>query len=411
MPVFTAKAGVRRCGTRCAECKGMGRIQFATLLLCVVSAALPACGSADGEEIVSADEITSGGSAATAAPDAPSPAAPFEPGADSESAAQKQDATAAALPSCVPSTCAAPAALNPGDKRGFDHLSSQLISRIPGGDQHRGRDQIYTEGEPQWVIGKFTYSLVDKDLEDEEVDVFVERGCKGAWQKLGTTRTGSAGRKSVDGVNDEGGRVLFQIPKGKELAIGRHRVRMVVAGDHTSADALIDVVPDNSDIVVSDVDGTLTSSENAEYPALLTGNLPDANPDAAKALSTLAAKGFRIVYLTARPEFLTDRTREFLAERGFPLGIVHTTTTLTGALNGAAAEFKSGELQRLKAHGLNIKWAFGNKDSDATAYQHASIDPKNQRVFLKLTDPNGGRRIEKYSDILPAVNDAKAVCK
>lgn len=391
----------------------MERSTLAAVVLSLLSAALPACGSADGEEIVTGDEITSGGSANTSAPGGTSGTpAPFEPGAAGKGDASKTETgKAPSLPACVASTCGAPAALDPGKKRGFDHFTSNVISRIPGGDQHRGRDQIYTEGEPQWVIGKFTYSLADKDLEDEEVDVFVERGCKGGWQKLGTTRTGSAGRKAVDGVNDEGGRVLFQIPKANELPIGRHRVRMVVAGDHTSADALIDVVPDNSDIVVSDVDGTLTTSENAEYPALLTGNLPDANPDAAKVLSTLAAKGYRIVYLTARPEFLTDRTREFLAERGFPLGIVHTTTVLTGALGGAAAEFKSGELQRLKAHGLNIKWAFGNKESDATAYQNASIEPKNQRVFLKLDDPNGGRRIEKYGDLLSVVTKVDAVCK
>ncbi len=377
----------------------------AALLFSLVAASLPACGM-ETEEIASGDSdfISEPGSKAPAA-------APAPIDAPEGTAIVEEAPKAAPLASCAPIACKDPAPLDPGSKRGFDHFSSQLISRIPGGDQHRGRDQIYTEGDAQWVIGKFTYSLVDKDLEDEEVDVFVERGCSGAWEKLGTTRTGSAGRPSVDGVNDEGGRVLFQIPTAKALKAGRHRVRMVVAGDHTSADLYIDVLADNAKIVVSDVDGTLTSSETAEYPALLKGDLPDAQPDAAKVLSTLAGKGYRIVYLTARPEFLTDRTRDFLKERGFPMGIVHTTTTLTGALNEAAAEFKSAELARLKAHGVDIQWAFGNKDSDSDAYHNAGINPADHRILLRAEASHGARRIEKYAELLPTVSALSKVCQ
>lgn len=313
------------------------------------------------------------------------------------------------------STCLAQPACNGtaapqlGAKRPFTHALSGLIAS--GSANHRGRDQIISVGEPQWVIGKIAYGVIDKDLKDEDVDVFVERGCAGAWEQLGTVKTTNEGaHATVEGVPDSGGRVYFEIPRAKELAAGRHRIRLVVAGDHTSTDLVIDVLPKGSPVVVSDVDGTLTSSEVAEFPALLVGALPDAQPHAADALAALAAKGHHVVYLTARPELLTARTHEFLAKNGFPPGIVHTTTGATGAFGGAAATFKSDELAMLKAHGHTIAWAFGNQPSDTDAYDAAKINPVDHRVFLGVTDSHGGRRIEAYADLVPVLTALPSTC-
>jgi phosphatidate phosphatase PAH1 len=314
--------------------------------------------------------------------------------------------TCAPMPAC---NAAATPAL--GDTRDWEHTTSSFVV-ASGSPHHRGRDAIYTVGEAQWIIGKFAYGTSDKDLKDEDVDIWLDRGCGGAWEKLGTTRTTNENaHPTVEGVEDSGGRIFFQMPAGKELALGRHRVRLVVAGDHSSADLLVDVVPKNAPVVVSDVDGTLTASENAEYPALLSGDLPEAQPDAAAVISALVEKGYRPIYLTARPEWLTDRTKEFLASRGFPTGIVHTTTGLTGALNGAAADFKSGELALIGQKSLTIKWAFGNKESDTDAYDAANVQPKDQRIFLQIDDAHGGRRIEKYADILPAAQASMLACQ
>jgi phosphatidate phosphatase PAH1 len=284
-----------------------------------------------------------------------------------------------------------------------------------GKPNHRGRDQIVVEGAPQWVIGKFAYATNDKDLKDEEVDVFVERGCAGAWEKLGTAvTTEDDEHAAVEGVPDTGGRIYFEIPAAKKLALGRHRLRLVVAGDHTSADLLIDVVAKDTKIVVSDVDGTLTSSEDAFLAALATGQVPEAQPDASKVLHALASSGYRIVYLTARPEWLTGGTRDFLRRRGFPTGLVHTITSgLTGAVGAtgtAAVEFKTAELEAFTAKGVKIAWAFGNRDTDTEAYAAANIQPPDHRVFLQLDDPKGGRRIESYTEFLPVVSAAPSAC-
>jgi len=331
-----------------------------------------------------------------------------EDGADAASG-DEADQTAAA---CAPMpACDGAAGPTLGAKKSFDHLSSKVTTTL-GDANHRGRDAIYATGDTQWIIGKLAYGPTDKDLEDEEVEVWAERGCGGSWEKLGTARTTEDNQHAtVEGVEDSGGRVYFQIPAGKELALGRHRVRLVVAGDHTSADLLVDVVPKNAPVLVSDVDGTLTSSELVEFPAGLVGVQPNAQPDAAKVLSALVAKGYHPIYLTARAERLTDRTREFLKERGFPPGIVHTTTSGLGSFGDAAAQYKSRELALIVGKGLSIKWAFGNKASDTDAYDSVHVDPKNHRIFLGVDDPHGGRRIDKYAELVPEAESAKRVCQ
>jgi len=315
--------------------------------------------------------------------------------------------------SCVAApACNAAGAPQLGPKRPWIHTYVSAATVASGPAFHRGRDQIVAAGDAQWVLGKFTYSYIDTDLDDEEIDVFLDRGCGGAWEKLGTTKTTTSGTHApVDNVVDDGGRVFFEIPADKKLAPGRHRVRMVVAGDQTFADAIIDVVPKGTPIVVADVDGTLTDSETAEYPALLSGALPGAQPRAADALAALAGKGHRVVYLTARPEWLTGRTREFLAANNFPPGIVRTTTGITGALNAAATQFKVAELTSFASAGHKVAWAFGNQPSDADAYDAAQIGPEDHRVFLRMTDPHGGRRIEAYSEILPTLGALASACK
>lgn len=203
-------------------------------------------------------------------------------------------------------------------------------------------------------------------------------------------------------MDDSGGRVYFKVPQGKALGPGRHRAHFVVAGDLTTTDQFIEVVPPGTPVFVSDVDGTLTTSESAEYGKLLTGGISDANTDAAKALQALAAKGYHPMYMTARPEWLVRRTREFLDAKGFPPGIVHTTFGLTGAMGQAATDFKTGELKQLAQKGLQPAWAFGNTATDAEAYNNGNLQPLDHRIFFQFTDAMWkGRWIEAYTVLVP----------
>jgi phosphatidate phosphatase PAH1 len=308
------------------------------------------------------------------------------------------------LPVAAPACDAAPP--DPGAARPWHGAAPS------GSARHRGHDQIYVDDAPQWLIARFAYGtlpFVDSPLVDEEVDIYLSRGCSDNWEKLGTVRTTQANaHTAVEGITDNGGRVYFEIPADKMLARGRHRVHLVVAGDLTATDLYIERVPSSMPMFVSDVDGTLTTDENAEVLASAMGKLPGANPDAAKALGILAEKGYRPLYLTARSDSLTQRTRDFLRAEGFPPGIVRTTTSVFGESGTAAGMYKSGELAGFAMKGLEPTYAFGNTDSDAQAYHDDAIA---NPIFFKFTDSTfNGRRIEAYSDVLMEFENLPPAC-
>jgi hypothetical protein len=305
------------------------------------------------------------------------------------------------VPSPVPTCDAAPP--DPGAARPWHGTA-------PSGDaRHRGRDEFYVDGTDQWLIGRFAYGLFDSPIVNEEVDIYLLRGCGSTWEKLGTVSTTQANQHpAVEGVSDDGGRVFFQMPAGKLLGPGRHRIRFVVAGDLTAADLYIEHVPRGMPMFVSDMDGTLTVSETAETTALLTGTLPAANTDAAKALGILAAKGYRPFYLTARAEWLTQRSRDFLRVEGFPPGILRVTSTALGVSGAAAAMYKTVELATLAKSDLRPAIGFGNTDTDAQAYNDSSVA---QRIFYQFTDTaHNGRRIEAYTELLGEFGNLPTVC-
>jgi len=297
----------------------------------------------------------------------------------------------------VGSSCFDVAPPDPGPIRPFATARSSTISYL--GAIHQGRDELLVAGEPQWVLGRFLYGAA-LSLLGEEVDVYILRGCAGSWEKLGTTTTSKqAGEHAaVDGVTDDGGRVFLPIPASKALGLGRHRIRMVVAGDHSVAEQFIEVLPTGTQLLISDVDGTLTErldtttslvcDEESVFPAIasaVTGSIPQArlHGGASAAYRSLVHAGYRPVYLTARPEFLAENTRRFLREnirndgRGdLPAGVVHTTLALTGAFNAAAQTFKTDELTRLAAKGFELVIGIGNRMSDVAAYDASKIPNK-----------------------------------
>lgn len=249
-------------------------------------------------------------------------------------------------------------------------------------------------------------------MHEEQVDIWLLRDCGTQWELLGSAMTSNDGENAtVEGVEDTGGWIYFKIPPEKQLGVGVHRIHMVLRGDLTTADQIIDVEPPNTPVFVSDIDGTLTSSENAEFPALLTGSLPDVHPDAAAAFQILVEKGYRPLFLTARPEWLGSRTRELLDTDGFPIAAAHTTLTYTGATGDAAIQYKTDELAALKKRFPTPSFAFGNTASDAQAYENAGVTPKDHRIFYQYDDTLGGRRIESYTELLKEFESLPSVCK
>ncbi|MBW2703669.1 MAG: hypothetical protein JRF33_22865 [Deltaproteobacteria bacterium] len=310
----------------------------------------------------------------------------------------------------APAPCDA-AAPDPGPEDDWRHTSSSVTAAL-GGAYHRGRDLFLTAADDQWALAKFAYGLgVDKDIHDEDVDMWLLRDCA-AWEYLGRARTSEDDEHdAVEGVVDTGGWIFYQIPPEKSLGPGRHRIHFVVRGDLSSTDQIIHVLEPDAKVAVSDVDGTLTTDEYAQTWDVLLNISPDAHPGSAEVMWALSRKGFHLFYLTARPSFLTDRTPEWLAEKGFPPGIVHTTFSLTGATDDAAVEFKSNELRALGYKlGHALSYGFGNKTSDVSAFLAAGMQADHGYYFKLEGDPQGGTVHEDYRTLLETFNALPSAC-
>ncbi len=313
--------------------------------------------------------------------------------------------TAECLP--VPS-CDAPLP-DPGPELDWERTESS-INTATGSERHRGYDMFYNPDDWQWIMAKFAYGATDWDLAGEQVDLFLLEGCEGEFEPLGSVFTTDDGEHpTIEGVADSGGWVYFQMPR--PLPLGRHRVHMVVRGDGSRTDTYIEVVEPGTPMFLSDIDGTLTGFEFERFIDLLLGTIPDINAGAPEAFDILVEKGYRPMYLTARPEFLAKRTDEFLAERGLPPGIVRVSLSATGALGAAAVEYKSEQLAILADRGLVPSFVFGNTDSDSEAYEAAGIEPLDHRFFVQFDDPRGGRRIEDYTELLEEFEALDSVCE
>lgn len=311
-------------------------------------------------------------------------------------------------PCSVEATCAI-APPDVGEPTGFRHTRSKLTA-ASGAPRHRGRDLLLRASDPQWLIAKLAYGRADDDLEDEDVDVWVARGCR-AWERLATVRTtsGDGQHPGAEGIADDEGRVFHRIPDAQRLAPGWHRVLFVVRGDGSRAEASIRVVGPATRAVVSDVDGTLTHSEMAAFTSRAP---PRANPGAAEVLWALASRGYDIVYLTARPEWHVPTTRRWLAANGFPPGLLRTTTTTTGLFGDGARDFKTAELRGFAERlGRAPDMGFGNMPSDVEAYAAGGV-PAASRYFFRLDgDARGGVIHGDYRTLLPAMRALPPLCR
>lgn len=255
-----------------------------------------------------------------------------------------------------------------GQAMGFRHTLSAYTVEA-GSPHHRGIDLIATADEAtQLLTGKIAYGITDKDLEDEDVELFA---ClDGSWTVLGATRTNSDGRFSLALTGDE------------RLPVGMRDLYVSVTGDVTGASFIGYVAPAGTRMVVSDVDGTLTASEN-EYPeSLVLGTDVAAQPDAAAALMSLAERGYTIVYITSRGDRFTQDSRNWFAAKGFPRGPMRLPSAIVTLPGADTVEFKREAIQSLSA--FDVKAGVGNRMSDITAYTEAGLPA--DRVFIKLPE-------------------------
>lgn len=281
----------------------------------------------------------------------------------------------------------------------WQHTSTGLLVVTQGAARHRGVDTIVNPGQEQVLIGKFAYGPLDKDLKDERVEVWVETNC-GLWARFATVSTSEEGQHgTINGVEDDGGRVFFRVPAADALPLGSYRVKMLVKGDHSSADFWLHVWQPGTRVVVSDIDGTITTNENDGLWTAFDPSAPTPREAASDTFRIYASKGYRVVFLTARPEFTTPGTRRWFSDNGFPEGVFHLSQADIGEHGAEAQVYKSNYLSSLARNaGVVIEWAYGNKETDLDTYLLVGAAPDHLQLVAGeySGDLKGANQIQGY---------------
>src|SRR5262249_3766997 len=115
---------------------------------------------------------------------------------------------------------------------------------------------------------------------------------------------------------------------------------------------------------------------------IVLGTEPDAHPGAARAYATTTAKGYQVVYVTARGNQYTTATRDWLAHKDFPRGPVRLSPSFITLPGADTVDYKTRTIGALEAAGLEVAVGVGNRASDITAYSASGVAA--DRVFGKL---------------------------
>uniref|UniRef100_A0A9J8CEZ0 Phosphatidylinositol transfer protein membrane associated 2 n=1 Tax=Cyprinus carpio carpio TaxID=630221 RepID=A0A9J8CEZ0_CYPCA len=181
---------------------------------------------------------------------------------------------------------------------------------------HRVNDAVFTEDGNQVVTGRFMYGPLDMvTLTGEKyyfplayylIHFISSNFCppSGEWVYFSTELTNSSGR------------VSYTIPESKRLSIGVYPVKMVVRGDHTSADSYLTVLPRGTEFVVFSIDGSFAASVS------IMGSDPKVRAGAVDVVRHWQDLGYLIVYVTGRPDMQKQRVVAWLSQHNFPHGIV-----------------------------------------------------------------------------------------
>ena len=243
-----------------------------------------------------------------------------------------------------------------------------------GAPSHSSQDLLVNPGSPALIRGKFTYGALGLDLQDEIVLVSVH-DCS-SWVRL------------EDAITDSDGRIEIEAPS---LPIGVYDVRLEVAGDATLTASTLWVLPSGTHIVVSDIDGTLTTSDGELFREILDGSyVPEPYPGGPDLLGAHDRLGHVVVYLTGRPYPLTQVTRDWLEDLRFPVGALHVVDDVIDAVPSDAevGAFKRDFLLRLKDQGFVLDLGYGNATTDIFAYLEAGIPASN----VWIIGPNAGQQ-------------------
>uniref|UniRef100_A0AAY4BW82 DDHD domain-containing protein n=1 Tax=Denticeps clupeoides TaxID=299321 RepID=A0AAY4BW82_9TELE len=229
---------------------------------------------------------------------------------------------------------------------------------------HRANDAVFTEDGTQVVMGRFMYGPLDMvTLTGEKVDVYImTQPPSGEWVYFDTELTNSSGR------------ISYFIPESKRLGIGVYPVKMVVRGDHTSADSYLTVLPTGTEFVVFSIDGSFAASVS------IMGSDPKVRAGAVDVVRHWQDLGFLIVYVTGRPDMQKQRVVAWLSQHNFPHGIV----SFCDGLVHDPLRHKANFLKYLISEVREIFAAYGST-KDISVYSSLGLPPSQIYIVGRPT--------------------------
>jgi len=192
------------------------------------------------------------------------------------------------------------------------------------------------------------------------------------WHSIGRTKT------------DDNG--AYELPDTGFVAPNGTPVYAMLEADGDCMEHYTYLMPRGSKIIVTDIDGTLTESDNEQFMQFSDETyVPKQMGHASEMLNAWSQKGYPIVYLSARYHLYRNETRSWLRDQMFPVGPLVTEPTLQDA-----STYKTLWLNRLiQDFGWVPVAAYGNADTDIAAYANAGI-PKNITFIVGPLSGTGG---------------------
>ncbi|MCC2638354.1 MAG: Phosphatidylinositol transfer protein [Moraxellaceae bacterium] len=278
-------------------------------------------------------------------------------------------------------------------KKSFRSFGNRLMAGIYQ-PWHMVHDEIVKSGTAATMVGKFDYDAVlHKDLEGEYVHVYIAGTGMSSWQYVGRYTTDSDGKIAANlGVRP----------------VGEYKVRMVVEGDLSAVNGYLSVVEPGRKAVLFDIDGTLTISDFEAYADYVGVKTAQAYGYAAQTVNAYKAKGYQIIYLTARPYWVAKDAREWSASQGLLPWHYRSNAYSSGPIPPDTQAHKTNYVKYLRnTVGLDIIRAYGNATTDIAAYADGGI-PKAETWIIGEnagkdgTQPIYGDYTYHYSTIVTA---------
>ncbi|MEI5908874.1 HAD family acid phosphatase [Bacillus spongiae] len=283
------------------------------------------------------------------------------------------------------------------EKEGFTNFFNEyfLSTHTP---HHNGYDQIYNAEDSQIIEGKFQYGDIRKDLEEEWVSIYLWSFSEDtpSWEKIGRQKT------------DTDGRISFPMNEEKKLGKGLHLIRLHVEGDSTFTNMYIQVINRNERFVVFDIDGTLTTNDFESFKEyadeyFFEAYRADMYEAANRVVEHYDSEGYNIIYLTARPYWLSSTSQKWLIDHDFPFGSLHTYSGSFPAED--AATYKAEYLSKVINAGGIIDFAYGNALTDIEAYKRIGLSQNQVFIIGENAGVNGTTTVDNYVDHVEALNN------